>query len=103
MSNLTTSQATGVCIPVHALVDGELLRQLEHASSVTSTATDEDGGFFGLLATMQAAEAVTAGSVIVVPLAPPVDDEALYFTYVARAKAMIVTVLETPQYRQERI
>jgi hypothetical protein len=34
-----------------------------------------------------------------VPLAPPADNEALDFTFVARTKAMFITIFETPQSR----
>ena len=48
---------------------------------------------------MLPAAEVESGSVVVVPLAPPADNEALDFTFVARTKAMFITIFETPQSR----
>ena len=48
---------------------------------------------------MLPAAEVESGSVVVVPLATPADDEAIDFTFVARANAMFITIFETPQSR----
>ena len=76
-----------------------MLRQLEHAASVAATSSDDDGEFFNLLAAVQPAGEVVAGSIIVVPLKVPAEGEPLDFTFVASSKAMFVTVFETPQVR----
>jgi hypothetical protein len=96
MSSSTSATAAGVCIPTH---NGGLLRQLEHAAQVTATSTDNKGEFYNLLAMVVRGEDVQTGSVIVVPLDPPADHEALDFTFVARSKAMFIMVFETPQAR----
>jgi hypothetical protein len=99
MSSSTSATAAGVCIPTHNEITGGLLRQLEHAAQVTATSTDNNGEFYNLLAMVVRAEDVQTGSVIVVPLDPPADHEALDFTFVARSKALFITVFETPQAR----
>ena len=48
---------------------------------------------------MLPAAEVESGSVIVVPLAPPADNEALDFTFVARANAIFIEIFETPESR----
>jgi hypothetical protein len=99
MDSSTAKTDSGVCIPIHALVSGSMLRQLEHAASVTATSSDDDGEFFNLLAAVQPAGEVVAGSIILVPLRVPVEGETLDFTFVASSKAMFVTVFEAPQVR----
>jgi hypothetical protein len=95
MSSSTLATAAGVSIPTHNQITGGLLRQLKDAAHVNATSTDNKGEFYNLLAMVVRAEDVQDGSVIVVPLDPPADHEALDFTFVA----MFITVFETPQAR----
>jgi hypothetical protein len=97
MDTSTFSRATGVSVPTHELISGGLLRQLEHAASVAATSTDDAGEFFSLLAKVLPATEVESGAIVIVPLASPADNEVLDFTFVAQAKAMFVTIFETPQ------
>jgi hypothetical protein len=67
----------GVSLPVYPLVTGPLLHAFEHASSVTQSASDEEGEVYMLLAEVVGAAAVPKESIVVIPLTTP-EDEGLW-------------------------
>lgn len=67
----------GVSLPVYPLVTGPLLHTFEHASSVTQSASDEEGEVYMLLAEVVGAAAVPKESIVVIPLTTP-EDEGLW-------------------------
>ena len=99
MATSSSVTESGVLLPSYEVVSGSILRQLEHASSVESASTDDEGEFYALLAMMAPAETVPDGSIIIVPLDPPAQDEALDFTFVSGRKSMFVKVHDKPQTR----
>jgi hypothetical protein len=87
-------------MPVYPLVIGILLHALEHASSPTQVASDDDGEYYAMaLAEVVTAAAVPNEAVIIIPLTPPQDGEVLDFTYLARSHDMFVQVHEKPLQR----
>lgn len=97
---MSTNAYAGVHLPLYPLVAGPLLQAFEHASSVTTASSDDDGEFYSMvLAAVLAPAAVPNESIIVVPLTPPEDGEVLDFTYVARSQALFVQVHEKPFQR----
>ena len=87
----------GVSLPVYPLVTGPLLHALEHASSVTQSASDEEGEIYMLFAEVVAAAAVPNESIVVIPLTTPGNDEVMNFSYLARSQMMFVQLHEKPQ------
>jgi hypothetical protein len=61
MDTASTVVESGVILPVYESIAGNLLRQFEHASSVTSTSTDDEGETFALFASVKPAEEVPDG------------------------------------------
>ena len=88
---------SGVLLPSYEVVSGSILRQLDHASSVESVSTDDEGEFYALLAMMAPAETVPDGYIIIVPLDPPLQDEAL--NIISGRKSMFVKVHDKLQTR----
>jgi hypothetical protein len=62
-----------VHLPECESIAGNLLRLIEHASSVESTSTDDEGEIYTLFASMLSAENLADGSIMIVPLAPPTE------------------------------
>jgi hypothetical protein len=89
----------GVHLPEYALISGNILRQFEHASSITSTSTDDSGEMFALFAEKVLAENVPSGAVMVIPLTAPTDDDLLDFTFLAKGRSMFVKIHEVPRAR----
>ena len=90
----------GVHLPAYELISGDLLRQIEHASSVVAASTDDLGEFYAMAMAVSVPAAMVAdSSIIVVPLSPPGDGEIIDFTYLAGGKSMFVKVHDTPQPR----
>jgi hypothetical protein len=94
---MSVPQSVGVILPVYPLVTGPLLHALEHASSVTQFASNEEGEVYMLLAEVVVAAAVPKESIVVVPLTTPGDEEAMDFSYLARSQVMFVQLHERPQ------
>ena len=91
---------SGVHLPAYELISGDLLRQIEHASSVVTTSTDELGEFYAkAMAVSVTATLVVDSSIIIVPLSPPGDNEQIDFTFLAGSKLMFVKLHDTPQPR----
>ena len=90
---------SGLHLPIYQAITGNLLRQLEHASSADSTSTDDEGESYALFAAKCSADAVPDGSIVIVPLTPPTEDDVLDFTFLARGGAMFVKLHEIPQAR----
>jgi hypothetical protein len=84
----------GVQAPVYSLVDGLLMRALEHSSSLQQDLSDEVGEAYLLFADVLLAAAVPNESIIVVPLTPLEVGEFFYFSYVARSKVVFVHLHE---------
>lgn len=90
---------SGVHLPVYESITGDLLRQLEHASSVEPTSTDDEGEAYALFAAKCRANAVPDGSIVIVPLTPPTESDVLDFTFMASGGAMFIKLHETPRVR----
>lgn len=92
--------APGVYLPVYQSLEVALLQALEHASLVLPTSSDNEGEFYAMaMAHVLPAAAVPNEAIIVIPLTPPEDGQALDFTYLAASKSMFVQVHEKPQAR----
>jgi hypothetical protein len=87
----------GVSLPVYPLVIGPLLHALEHASSVTQSASDKEGEIYMLFAEVVAAAAVPNESIVVIPLTTPGNDEVMNFSYLVRSQVMFVQLHEKLQ------
>jgi hypothetical protein len=94
---MSVPQSVGVILTIYPLVTGPLLHALEHASSVTQFASNEEGEVYMLLAEVVVAAAVPKESIVVVPLTTPGDEEAMDFSYLARSQVMFVQLHERPQ------
>ena len=55
MDTASSVVESGVHIPVYESIAGNLLRQFEHASSMVSTSTDDEGETYGLFAAVLSA------------------------------------------------
>jgi hypothetical protein len=87
---MSVMPTVGVSLPVYPLVTGPLLHALEHASSVTQSASDEEWEIFMLFAEVVVAAAVPNESIVVIPLTKPGNDEVMDFAYLARSQVMFV-------------
>jgi hypothetical protein len=87
----------GVSLPVYLLVTGPLLQAFEHASSVTQSASDEEGEVYMLLTEVVGAAAVPKESIVVIPLTTPEDVGVMDLSYLARSQVMFVQLHEKPQ------
>jgi hypothetical protein len=87
----------GVHLPVYESITGNLLRQFEHASSISSASTDDEGEMYALFAAMIPAEGVPDGSIMIIPLSPPSEEDTLDFTFLAGRKSMFVKIHEVPR------
>ena len=98
METASSVVESGVHLPAYELICGDLLRQIEHASSVVTTSTDELGEFYTMAISVSVTAAlVVNSSIIIVPLSPPGDNEQIDFTFSAGSKSMSVKVHDTPQ------
>jgi hypothetical protein len=93
MDTASTVVESGVILPVYESIAGNLLRQFEHASSVTSTSTDDEGETYALFASVIPAEDVPDGSIMIVPLTPPAEEDVLDFTFLSSGKSLFVKIL----------
>ena len=92
--------APGVYLPAYQSLEVALLQALEHASSVLPTSSDNEGEFYAMaMAHVLPAAAVPNEAIIVIPLTPPEDGQALDLTYLAASKSMFAQVHEKPQAR----
>ena len=99
-SSSSSSVQTGVCVPVYELVSGQILRAVEHASSLVDACTDDAGEFYSMaMAESVAADQVPEGAVIVLPLADPERDQSIDFTFLASSPLMFLQVYAKPQPR----
>ena len=99
MDTASTVVESGVILPVYESIAGNLLRQFEHASSVTSTSTDDEGETYALFASVIPAEDVPDGSIMIVPLTPPAEEDVLDFTFLSSGKSLFVKIHEVPRGR----
>ena len=99
MDSASSVEESGVHLPVYESITGHLLRQFEHVSSVASTSTDDDGETYALFASMTSAEDVPDGSIMIVPLIPPMVTDVLDFTFLASGKSLFVKIHEVPRGR----
>ena len=99
MDTASTVVESGVILPVYESIAGNLLRQFEHASSVTSTSTDDEGETNALFASVIPAEDVPDGSIMIVPLTPPAEEDVLDFTFLSSGKSLFVKIHEVPRGR----
>jgi hypothetical protein len=87
----------GVRLPVYEAITGNLLRQFEHASSISSTSTYDEGEMYALFAAMIPAEGVPDGSIMIIPLSSPSEEDSLDFTFLASRKSMFVKIHDVPR------
>jgi hypothetical protein len=66
---------------------------------VVAASSDDGGETFALFATVVPAESVPDGSIMIIPLTPPSEEDILNFIYLAREKSMFVKLHETPRER----
>ena len=99
MDTASSVVESGVVLPAYEFITGQLLRQFEHASSVASTSSDDEGELFALFASMSPAESVPDGSIMIIPLTLAEEEEALDFTFLARGKSLLVKIQEVPRGR----
>ena len=90
---------SGVHLPVYESITGDLLLQFEHASSVEPTSTNDEGETNALFAVKCRGNAVPDGSIIIVPLTPPIESDVLDFTFMGNGGAMFIKLHETPRER----
>ena len=96
----STPTLTGVCVPVYELAPGQILRAVEHASSLASEYTDDAGEFYSMAtAAVVVAAEVPAGTIIVLPLSDPEEDQSIAFTFLTSSSLVYLQVFATPQPR----
>ena len=99
-SSSLSSHQSGVSVPVYELAPASILRAVENASSLEGTCSDDAGEFYSMaMAESVAAGLVPDGAVIVLPLAEPLDDQHLDFTFLASSPLVFLRVFSKPQPR----
>jgi hypothetical protein len=98
MGDTSSTNETGVLLPVFPLVSGEIAKLVEVSGTITPTSTDEFGEYFGMsLIRVEPAGTVSPDSIIVIPLVAAVEDETFDFTFIAATPLMFVQLHDRPQ------
>ena len=86
-------------MPLYQLASPAMLKGVEHASSITPSASDEAGELYALMAQSVPAASVQPESTLIIPLTEPGDGVTLDFTFLASCDLLFVEIHDQPQPR----
>lgn len=87
-------------MPVYELAPAQILRAVEHASSLEDACTDDAGEFYSMaMAESVAAASVPEGAVIALPLSEPAEEQRIDSTFLASSPLIFLRIHSKPQPR----